>query len=379
MNRVLTSGIAALGFLCAALAAAPAHAQEEQDKITKFDKSGPGGISSVTGTIKSEDLTGCLVAVAKGAEITIRWKDIKSIDYAGSPDFKRAKGYVDAGSTDEAMKALEELRKKADLRAILKPHVLNLLGASYARSGMFDKAIDAYTELFKQFPKTQLLIVGGGGENLIDCYLAKGGAAAAKDAQAALETLFNGVKSVGGDTTPLNVLRGRALEATGDFVGAASAYKLVADATTSDDATKAAAELGIARCLAGQKKAGEAEAAYRKLVARDVPALVLAGAWNGLGDVALANGRANKDAAAAGESVFNALLDYLRGCVLYTPSAGEPTTEYERAVRGAYDCFTALSELEKDEKKKTRYRQCANERKEYLQTKFPNSVYIPGK
>jgi len=130
MNRVVTAGIAALGFLCAFLAAAPARAQEDQDKILKYDKAAAGGLSTLTGTITAEDLTGCSVTVAKGAAIQVRWKDIKSIDYAGSPEYKRAKGYADAGSLAEARTALEDLRKKTDLRAILKPHVLDLLGGS---------------------------------------------------------------------------------------------------------------------------------------------------------------------------------------------------------------------------------------------------------
>jgi tetratricopeptide (TPR) repeat protein len=379
MNRVVTAGIAALGFLSAVLTAAPARAQEEQDKITKYDKAAPGGTSVVTGTVKSEDLSGCLVTVGKGAEITIRWKDIKSVAYAGSPEFTRAKGYADAGSVGEAIQALEELRKKTELRAILKPHVLNLLGSCFQRDGQFDKAIDAYSELFKQFPKCQFLVFGG-GENLINAYLAKG-PAAAKDAQAALEALFTGAKSAGIDTTPLNLLRGRVQEAAGDFSSAAASYGQVLSAASSDADAKAAAELGIARCLVGQKKAGEAESKFRGLVTRD-PAptsLVLAGAWNGLADIALANGRAGKDAAQSSELIMDALFDYLRGCVLYPPASGEPTTEYERAVRGAADCFKALSELEKDDKKKTRFRQCAAERLEHLQTKFPNSPYLSGK
>jgi tetratricopeptide (TPR) repeat protein len=369
MNRVVTAGLGALGFLGLSLLAAPARAQDEgTDKITKTDK------STQTGVVSAEDLLGCSVTINK-AGIQIRWKDIKNIDYFGSPDLKRARGYVDSGSTGEAVPILEELRKKADLRAILKPHVLNLLGSAYMREGLFDKAIETYSELFKQFPKCQFLL-SGGGENLVAAYIASG---KGKEAQTALDALYAGAKQAGVDTTPMNTLRGRVLEAVGDFSGAAAAYKTVLDAASSDDAAKAAAELGIARCLVGQKKASEAETKYRSLTTRDLPALVLAGAWNGLGDIALANGRASKDANQQSDLIYNALFAYLRPCVLYTPATGEPTTEYERAVRGAHDCFTALSELEKDAKKKTALSRQAQERLEHLKTKFPNSPYLPGK
>lgn len=369
MNRVVTAGALAFGFLCASVFAAPARAQEEgTDKITKTDK------TTQSGTITSEDLLGCNVTISgTKANITLRWKDIKSVDYFGSPEFKRAKGQVDAGSSNEAIPLLEELRKKAELRAILKPHVLNLLGSAYMREGQFDKAIEVYSDLFKQFPKCQFLVTGG-GENLINAYLAKN---ATKDAQTALDALYAGMKSVGGDTTPLNMLRGRVQEATPDFSGAAGSYKIVLDASTSDDGMKAAAELGIARCFAGQRKLTEAEAKYRLLIPRtELPALVLAGAWNGLGDIAFANGKAKQD----GEAITVALYDYLRGCVQYTPLSGEPTTEYERAIRGAADCFKAISEIEsKDAKRAALFRARAQERLEYLQTKFPNSPYLPGK
>lgn len=364
MNRVVRAGIAALGFLGLCVSALSARAQDEDDVIKKHDK------STQAGKIKSEDLKGCTVTITK-ADVTLSWKDIKSIQYAGSPELRKARALVEAGNTAESIPLLEDVRKKSDLRGILKPHVMNLLGASYVRAGEFDRAVEVYTELFKQFPKCQFLVQGG-GENLINAHLAKDNAQGANDA---LKLLLDGAKQAGVDTTPLNLLRGKVQEAAKDFSSAAASYKTVLDAGSSDADSKAAAELGIARCLWGQKKSGEAEAKYRALVSRELPALVLAGAWNGLGDIMFQNGRAKPDA----DLITDALYAYLRGCVLYVPASGESTGEYERAVRGAHDCFKALSEIETKDDRKKAFAARSRERLDHLQTKFPNSPYLPDR
>src|SRR5262245_63582755 len=105
------------------------------------------------------------------------------------------------------------------------------------------------------------------------------------------------------------------MEATANVSAAAAAYSQMLSGA-ADDATKAAAELGIARCLVGQQKAGEAEAKYRGIIGRDgLPASVLAGAFNGLGELTYKAGYAKRDA----DMINNALFHFLRGSVIYTP------------------------------------------------------------
>jgi tetratricopeptide (TPR) repeat protein len=310
-----------------------------------------------------------VVTIGK-ADITLGWGQIKSIDYAGpgSGEFRKAKASLDAGNAGETIAILEPARKQAGLRPVLLNQDLNLLGSAYRRDGKYDQAIEIYNELFKQFPKTQFLLPAG--ENLINCYLDKGNVPGANDA---LKLVMDGAKGAGIDVTPLNLLRGRVQEETGDFASAVSSYKTVLD-SGADDAAKAAAELGIARCTLGMGKTTDAEMKFKALTSRDLPPLVLAGAWNGLGKIWYDAGAAKRDA----EAITEALYAYLRGCVLYTPQSGEPTAEYEHAVRGSYDCFKAISEIEvKDTKKKDAFAKNARERLEHLQTKFPNSKYLP--
>lgn len=344
--------------------AVPAVAQDEDDTIRKKDK------TTMSARVKSEDLKGAVVipsGTGGKAEITIGWKDIASIDYAGSPDFRKARGYVEAGNMAEAIPLLEALRKESTLRDVLKNNVLFLLGSSHMRAGEYDKAIEVYSDLFTKFPKTQYLL--SAGDQLINAHLAKQNQQGAKDA---LESMLAKAKAAGIDTTPLNVLKGRVFEAAGDYSSALSAYKTVFDAAT-DDAGKAAAELGMARALFGQGKFGEADAKYRALTVRDLPPLVLAGAWNGLGDLMLKAGKEKRDV----ELITDSLYAYLRGCVLYTPQTGEPTAEYERAVAGAYECFKGISEIETVDARKKTFMARAKERREHLETKFPNSRYLP--
>jgi tetratricopeptide (TPR) repeat protein len=363
MSSVMRSFIAAAAIGLAAFAAGSAFAQDDAaDTIRKKDG------STVQGKIESEDVKGVQVSVVKGASITVLWPQIKSVDYAGGVDFRKGKSALDGGQINEAVTILEDLRKKADLRPLIKAHVLNLLGAAYLRGGEPDKAIEIFNELFKAFPKTQFLTQGG-GENLINAYLAK---AKPAEADAALQQLSDEMKKQGQPQEPLNPLRGKVLEANNNFSGAAAAYNQMLAAAGADEGMKGAAELGIARCLVGQKKTGEAEAKYRAIISRDgLPSSVLAGAFNGLGDLTYQAGYAARNA----DMLTNALYHYLRGSVLYTPASGESTSEYERAIRGSADCFKALSDLEQNADRKKANAQRAAERMSYLANKFPGSSY----
>lgn len=365
MSSVMRSVIAAAAVAFAAFAAGAALAQDDSaDTIRKKDG------TAQTGKIESEDVKGVNVAVAKGASITVVWSLIKTIDYsgAGAVEYRKAKSALEGGQINEAVAILEDLRKKADVRALLKPHVLNLDGAAHLRGGDPDKAIEIFNELFKAFPKTQFLTQGG-GENLINAYLAKGKLA---EADTALQDLSNAMKQLGLPQEPLNPLRGKVLEANKNFSGAAAAYNQMLAAAGADEGMKGAAELGIARCLVGQQKTAEAEAKYRAIIGRDgLPSSVLAGAFNGLGDLTYQAGYAKRDA----DMLTNALYHFLRGSVLYTPASGESTSEYERAIRGSADCFKALSDLEQNADRKKMNAQRAAERMSYLATKFPGSPY----
>src|SRR5262249_37000623 len=148
------------------------------------------------------------------------------------------------------------------------------------------------------------------------------------------------------------------------------AYDEAQKAPGAPPTTALEAQLGLARCLQQESgKAGEAEQQFRKLVTEDAPNAVLAGAWNGIGDITLAAGYAKKDQ----EKILDALYAYLRGVVQYTPAPGEATNEYERALAGTAKCFEFISQLETRTERKRPFLERANERRGGAQGRVPTA------
>jgi len=147
----------------------------------------------------------------------------------------------------------------------------------------------------------------------------------------------------------------------------------VTTAAANDPELVMEAKLALARCAQLADRGNDAQTKYREIVAADAPNDVLAGAWNGLGDLALKDGIAKKDA----DGLKYALFAYLRGVVLYVPERGGTTDEYERALAGAYRAFRACGELESDAAKKKLFLNRAQLRLEQLKADYPRSRYIP--
>src|SRR5262245_36731660 len=96
------------------------------------------------------------------------------------------------------------------------------------------------------------------------------------------------------------------------------------------------AKLGLARCEHAEGRADQAKDAYRALIELpDVGNEVMAGAWNGLGDILFQDASKAKNA----EKVTEALFMYLRGVVEFGPAPGEGTGEYERALASSSKAF----------------------------------------
>jgi hypothetical protein len=105
----------------------------------------------------------------------------------------------------------------------------------------------------------------------------------------------------------------------------------------------------------------------------EAPSDVLAGAWNGLGDLALAEATQKRDQ----DGLRYALFAYLRGAVLYVPERGGTTEEHERARAGAAKAFRSLGELETDATRKKLYLGRAQQLVEQLKNDYPRSRFIP--
>ena len=170
----------------------------------------------------------------------------------------------------------------------------------------------------------------------------------------------------------VGLLEGRLLEGQGKNAEAGQRYAAVEALAGATPGLVQEAKLGRGRMLLRENKAGEAEPIFRALVSEGVSPRVLSGAWNGMGELQVHDGRAKKNS----ERILDALYAYLRTVVQYRPLPGESTEEYERALAGAETCFRFLSELEQNPEKKRQLRDRERDRHDQLQQEYPNSVFL---
>jgi len=362
MTRRTRTSAFALSLALGALAL-PAAAQGP-DKDTIQLKDG----TSDTGLIKNEEYGGITFNPAKGAARTILWNEVapNGITYANALEYQSAREDFDAGKLPEALGKFEELLGDAKLRGVLKQNALFFSAMIHQRQGEVDPAIEGYKKLVADFPKSRWLMEVG--ENLVLCHMAKKDVAAAGKALDELSAAATAAGVEAGFNSSVNVLKGRLYEEQGKYPEAAAAYGVAEKATGVPANIVQQARLGQARCFVATNKKTEAEALFRKLVAEDAPNVVMAGAWNGLGDLML------EDAKKSGgdpEKLLDVLYCYLRGTVQYTPLPGESITEYKRACKSTAEVLRFISQVEKNADRKKVYQARALERDEQFKKEFP--------
>lgn len=352
MNRLVAASLTLAVALCSLTGA-------QQDKVVFKDG------KEKTVKIQSEDYDGPKLSV-EGGSTTEPWKNIDSIKYNNSAKYQEALDAFTSGGPGQALPKLEELLADDKLRPVLRHGALYTLGLAQKRVGQDDKAIASFETLLKEFPKSRYLI--SVGTNVLALYVAKG------DPAGATKALDATLKGAGGAAGPgLEFLKARILEEQKKYPDAERAFQTVASASANDPDLALAAKLALGRCAQFANRANEAQTKYREIVAADGPNEVLAGAWNGLGDLALADGTAKRDA----DGLRYALFAYLRGVVLYVPERGGTTDEYERSLAGASKAFRACGELESDAAKKKLFLNRAQLRLDQLKADYPRSRYLP--
>lgn len=369
LRTALRTSLLAGAFLTVTLAGAV----RAQDTVTL--KSG----STETGKIKSEDYGG-LVIDAKGDK-TISWNDVSpapgSIRYANAQQYDSAKEAFDAGKFEDALKAFDEVKGEKNLRAPIKQSVLFYSALAQQRLGKTDEALASYKELVTAFPKSRFLLQVG--ESYVSIYLGKGDAAGAAKA---LDALSNDASTAGVDASfgaGVNVLKGRVLEDQKKFAEAQAAYAVAEKAAGAPPAVVQQAILGQGRTAIALGDKTKAEGLFRKVVNSDAPGQVLSGAWNGLGDLLLEEGKKGTGGKPDADKINDALYCYLRGVVLYSPLPDDPTDQYERALFSASECFRYLSQLETKPDLKTLQMQRCQARLDQLKREFPQSPYLKAK
>jgi tetratricopeptide (TPR) repeat protein len=355
-----TRPLAAL--LAFAALALPAAAQ---DKDTIQFKDG----KSDTGLIKSEDYGGVSFNPAKGAARTVLWNEIapNGITYSNSAEYQSARDDMENGKLPEALGKFEEMLGDSRLRGVLKQNATYFSATLLQRQGQFDEAIVKYKTLVTDFPKSRWLMEVG--ENLVLCHMAKKDVSAAGKALDDLSAAATTAGVEAGFNSSVNVLKARLFEEQGKYPEAQAAYGVVEKATGVPMSIVQQARLGQARCLVATNKRSEAESLFRKLVTEDGPNVVLAGAWNGLGDIML------EDAKKGGgdtDKLLDVLYCYLRGVVQYTPAAGESVIEYKRALKSSAEVFKFIGQVEKNAERKRLFQTRAAEREEQFKKEFPS-------
>ena len=366
MNTTTTTRalIGVLAFaLIGPLPAAFAVQQSKEDEVLL--KAG----SKQTGKVVAENFDLLQLEIKKGGKQGIEWSKIASVKYCCLPlEFTEA---MDARTSDPegAVPLLQALVTLEGLGDPGRQTAMCELAALQQRLGATDDAIKSWQALLAAYPEGRYLGVAARG--LVDAYLGKEQPAEAGKALDALGG--NPAASKFAALQPeLKGLRARILMAQGKFADARAAFEQVEkDATASPDAS-AMAKLGVAESLKAEGKTSEAETRFKALVEGEGPNFLLAGAWNGIGDLRSKAGADGRNA----DLLWEGLYAYLRGVVQYAPAAGEPQDEYERALAGSATCFRFLAQLETKKEVKAAHETSANQQIDRLRKAFPNSKYL---
>jgi len=349
----------------AALLAPLARAQE--DTLTLKDG------TQLTVRVTAEDFDDISYQL-RGATVKNAWKDVKEVAYGSAQEYTAALEPFNANRLEEAARLFEEMKKESSLRPVLKQHVLFRLATIRYRQGDLEAAIKDYDALLKAFPKSRYLREAG--ERLIECQLALGDAAGAARVLAQIEGQVGSAGASSKVQGDLNMLRGRVFEAQPSKVNEArAAYTAAAAAVGALPGQVREAQLGIARCEQLAGKTAEAEKLYAKLLTDDSPRQVLAGAWNGIGDAILKEGRDKRDSVV----LLDALYAYMRGVVQYRPTPDEPTGEHERALCGAYGTLVSMEQLEPKGERKRSYQDRAKALRDQLRRLYPNAPCLKSR
>lgn len=316
------------------------------------------------GVIQSEDYDG--LRIKDGT--LIPWDRVHSVEYSDQPAFNEAMASLRAGNLNGAIEQLDAVAKDTK-RKIVKQAAVYQKARALQGLGRFDDALAAYDEMLKTFPKSRYLFEAG--EGVLESALAKGDPAAAVQivesyCSEASRNLDGGFRAESG------LLRGRALMEQGRLDEAREAFEDARSAKDVAESVNRRGDLGVAQCLQASGKRSDAETLYKQLTTAQAPSFVLAGAWNGLGDFTKEEAKGKKDR----DRMVDALYQYLRGVVQYTPLPGTSTIEHERALAGAAECFKFMAELSTDQNQKIYYLTAARARYDHLANDYPNSPLL---
>ena len=287
-------------------------ADEDQVVLKQGNKATPVPIVEMT-------IEGVTYTIAGAGKSMYTWDKIASVKLGGAVDLNKAIDQLAANSKlEEASSTFSKLAADEKARVVIRQEAMYHLGLARQRLNDGDGAVKAYKDLLAKFPKSRYL--RNAGENMLSLLLAKRDIDGAAKAFSEITASAKAAGAADAVLGPLAILQGRILEAQGRFPDAQSSYEKVASGS-QDPGTALAAKLGAARCVLASGKPDDAERRFREITKdKTASTIVLAGAWNGLGDVYIEAGAKARD----GERVRDALFAYLRGVVQYVAGSDEP-------------------------------------------------------
>jgi hypothetical protein len=327
---------AAAGLLVLALAAG---ARAQSDELETKDG------KKVSGTVQAANYGGLEIKPKNGKNQSVEWANVVRLKFGGSVEFTEVVDKIGSAGIDDSLAGLEKLKGDEKLRPVLKQEVLFLLASLKGRKGDLDGSVAGWQELLKAFPTGRYLDQAVRG--LVEAQIASGKAA---EAGKALDAAANEAKAANpGPRFDLAValLKARILEAQNDWKGALAGYSAVEKAGNLAPDQAEVASLGIAHAQQMLGQTAEAEQRYRKIATSDkAPRYVVAGAWNGIGDLYAKTGRDKRDT----DQLTLALYCYLRGVTYLQPLEGEPTGEHVRALDSAAQVYDAMGQIDAEKK-----------------------------
>lgn len=349
--------------------AGPGFSQEKDSIKLKKEAKAREGIQ-----ILEENYKSVSCQIGGGAKTLFLWKEIETIEYGGRPkDLTQGISAVKKGEFAEGLKLLDKMRTQANLRPVFKQQALFYYAQAAESEGKIEEAIKSYQQLLSEFKQGRFL--GKANDRIVACLVA------GKKFDEAQKVLATAKKEATDNKLDdelireFDLLECTLLESAGKLVEAANAYEKLAAAAGGNATIADLARVGAARAaVAKGGDPGKAKATYEEVINKandQTSAIVLAAAWNGLGEVQLSDAKKEKKAEKAQEALFS----FLRGYVVYFPGDNERTSEYERSIFYAGQAFDLLAGLTTDEAAKKQNQERAKEKFQELSGRFPLSPF----
>lgn len=355
--------------LLIAAAAAPALAQEKAVLKSKKDAK-PKEV-----TVLEENYKSVVVQLpGAGGKVPYLWKEIETLDYQNKPkELAAGIAAVKKGEFEEGIKLLAKFKGQQNLSGVFRQQALFYIAqaAESLSPPNLEEAIATYKQLLQEFKQSRYLQKAN--DRIVACLVASKKYDEAQKTLAATRNEAVNAKLDEELLREIDFLEASLLEMQNKPAEAANAFEKLSAAAASTPMIADLARVGAMRCqMQKGGDASKAKAVYEDVISKAGEAtshLVLAAAWNGLGEVQLLEGRKDRKP----EKIQEALYSVLRGVVLYFPGENDRTSEYERSLFLSAQAFKALADLATDEGVKKLNQQRYGEKIQELKNRYPLS------